>query len=139
MLNRTHVPNSERTLLVIAHPDDEVMFFTPLMLEFCYRKKAELSILCLSTGNFEGLGNTRSNELLKCCSIFDVSAQNVHIIDDPELQDSMSNEWPTRKIAAIVAEYIKITGALQVRKITELHGLPCPAVSALLNMFIFGP
>ncbi len=39
-------------LLVIAHPDDEVMFFAPTILA-CHRAGCTIGILCLSTGNIE--------------------------------------------------------------------------------------
>jgi N-acetylglucosaminylphosphatidylinositol deacetylase len=45
-------------LLVTAHPDDEVMFFTPLLLGLV-EKGHQVQILCLSTGNFGGLGHIR--------------------------------------------------------------------------------
>ena len=52
--------SATKIMLVIAHPDDEVMFFSPL-LNLAARNKESLniSILCLSNGNFEGLGSTR--------------------------------------------------------------------------------
>lgn len=37
-----------RVLIVIAHPDDETMFFTPTILGL--RKRNTVKILCLSTG-----------------------------------------------------------------------------------------
>lgn len=40
---------SNRLLLIIAHPDDEAMFFSPLLI-FAKEKNIDVSILCLSTG-----------------------------------------------------------------------------------------
>ncbi|XP_077301387.1 uncharacterized protein LOC143921952 [Arctopsyche grandis] len=45
------------SLLLIAHPDDESMFFSP----FLYSNKP--FILCLSDGGFEGKGEIRRKEL----------------------------------------------------------------------------
>jgi len=53
-------------LLVIAHPDDECMFFTPTVLGLA-RQGITAHVLCLSTGNFDGLGATRSRELRASC------------------------------------------------------------------------
>ena len=40
-------------LLVIAHPDDECMFFTPTLLGL-QSQNVVVHVLCLSTGNFAG-------------------------------------------------------------------------------------
>lgn len=49
------------SLLLIAHPDDESMFFSP----FLYFNKPY--ILCLSSGDFDGKGEIRKKELLNLC------------------------------------------------------------------------
>lgn len=48
-------------LYVIAHPDDEAMFFVPSILHL--GKTNNLHLLCMSTGNADGLGRTREKEL----------------------------------------------------------------------------
>lgn len=40
-----------RVLLVIAHPDDESMFFGPLMYSLTQRPECQVYVLCLSNGN----------------------------------------------------------------------------------------
>ncbi|AFN83444.1 hypothetical protein EROM_080220 [Encephalitozoon romaleae SJ-2008] len=50
-----------RYLLLIAHPDDESMFFAPSLLNL----KGNIDILCLSNGNKEGKGKEREEELRK--------------------------------------------------------------------------
>lgn len=40
----------KRVLLVIAHPDDECMFFGPTVLNFTGNKNCTLYVMCLSTG-----------------------------------------------------------------------------------------
>lgn len=42
-------PTPARVLLVIAHPDDETMFFTPVIADM-QRRGCELFLLCCSTG-----------------------------------------------------------------------------------------
>jgi N-acetylglucosaminylphosphatidylinositol deacetylase len=54
---------SSRYLLLIAHPDDESMFFAPTLLNV----RGSLEILCLSNGNFDGLGKRREEELKNVC------------------------------------------------------------------------
>ena len=95
-----------RFLLVTAHPDDEVMFFTPLLTNL-KNNGNHVSILCLSDGNFEGLGNLRSNELIKCAAMFNIAAKDVHIINNEHLQDGMKNDWPLSTVAEVVQQYIQ--------------------------------
>ena len=88
-------------LLVIAHPDDECMFFTPTLLGLA-RQGITAHVLCLSTGNFDGLGATRSRELRASCVELGVDASRVHCLDDPQLQDGPAQAWPPARIAALV-------------------------------------
>ena len=41
-----------RVLLIIAHPDDECMFFAPTVLSLGKSVRAELFLLCLSEGEW---------------------------------------------------------------------------------------
>jgi len=52
-------------LYIIAHPDDEAMFFQPSIVTL--RDKNKLFLLCLSNGNAEGLGRIREKELERSC------------------------------------------------------------------------
>eukprot|EP01035_Chromulina_nebulosa_P027758 gene27758-36544_t len=96
-------------LLIIAHPDDEVMFFSPLLT--LSMKKVDtsiVSILCLSNGNAEGLGTIRTKELKKCCSLFNIDADRVFIIDHDRLQDGMNNVWPEEIVSDIIIEFTRL-------------------------------
>ncbi|KAG9153628.1 hypothetical protein Leryth_008562 [Lithospermum erythrorhizon] len=55
-------------LLVIAHPDDESMFFTPTIIYLTSRGH-NVHILCISTGNADGMGNIRREELYLASTI----------------------------------------------------------------------
>ena len=92
--------NGSSILLVIAHPDDEVMFFTPTLN--LLKEKNEIHILSLSNGNFEGLGDLRASELLKSAALHSIPADNVTIIEHGSLQDSLQSIWPTEIISEIV-------------------------------------
>jgi N-acetylglucosaminylphosphatidylinositol deacetylase len=52
---------------VIAHPDDEAMFFTPAIVNL--RESNNLHLLCLSSGDYAGLGRTREKELDKAANM----------------------------------------------------------------------
>lgn len=44
------VKNSSRVLIVIAHPDDECMFFGPTVINFTKKDNCKVYLMCLSTG-----------------------------------------------------------------------------------------
>ena len=46
-------------LLIIAHPDDEAMFFGPTLLSLS--SSCNVSILCLSNGNYKGAHYSHTN------------------------------------------------------------------------------
>lgn len=50
---RTNIqfPDCKRVLIVIAHPDDESMFFGPTILSLTKRNDCQVYLLCLSNGN----------------------------------------------------------------------------------------
>lgn|SRR3990167_1416561 len=96
--------NKNRVCLAIAHPDDEAMFFSPLLTQLQEDKK-EVSVICLSSGNFEGKGEIRKTELKNSCKLFNIS--NVEIIDHPDLQDGPKNKWKSELIANFISEFMK--------------------------------
>lgn len=70
-------------LIVTAHPDDECMFFGPTITGLRSLTKSRLHVLCLSTGNAEGLGSIRKKELVKSCQTMAIQASNVKSIENP--------------------------------------------------------
>src|SRR5690349_8264962 len=84
------ISKTERFLLVTAHPDDEAMFFIPtlqvLTAKYWYAMSSirnlilsSVFLLCLSSGNMQGLGEIRKKELQESCRILNISG--VYIID----------------------------------------------------------
>ena len=96
----------EQVLLVIAHPDDEAMFFSPTLLALRARS-IPIHVLCLSTGNYDGLGRLRSQELVASCASLGVPKDCVTVLDDPLLQDGPQEAWPPDRVAAVVKEHAK--------------------------------
>ena len=88
-------------LLIIAHPDDEVLFFSPFLL-LCQKNKCEVSVLCLSCGNYYGKGEMRSEELMHSVANYAIHRSKVMIIEDPDLQDGPLNRWSPE----IIQKYI---------------------------------
>jgi N-acetylglucosaminylphosphatidylinositol deacetylase len=65
-------------LLVTAHPDDESMFFGPTLVSLC--KKRSVSLLCLSTGDYEKKGHLRKQELYEAAECFGIEQDHITII-----------------------------------------------------------
>lgn len=96
-------------LLVTAHPDDESMFFTPtVMKSIRIYGESNMYLLCLSTGNFDGIGNSiRVKELRDCwTNVFSLPLDNLVIVDYPELQDNINEYWDKDVILNQVNDFI---------------------------------
>lgn len=74
---------THHVLIVIAHPDDECMFFGPTITSLRTLTKSKVHVLCLSTGNADGLGTLRKKELVKSCQILGVPASQVKSLEKP--------------------------------------------------------
>jgi len=99
--------SSQRTVaFIIAHPDDECMFFTPTILHY-KRLEYNIKVLCLSTGDQAKLGQFRRVELVKSCNEMGIPARNVHIFDSPVMQDGMDKHWPTQDIADLLGDVVE--------------------------------
>jgi N-acetylglucosaminylphosphatidylinositol deacetylase len=93
-----------RIAFVVAHPDDEVMFFGNAINSL--KSSNECFVLCLSTGNANGLGSIREKELLTSLSILGIASTNVKIVDDIALQDGMHQSWDEEIAANYVSEFV---------------------------------
>jgi len=95
-----------KTLLVIAHPDDEVMFFYPTVRALrelqSERSNATFSILCLSDGGFDGLGAVRAAEMRTAGAAH--GAVRVTVVDDARLRDGAA--WTDDAVADVVSRHL---------------------------------
>ena len=111
--DRPIADDTAAVLLVTAHPDDECMFFTPAILGLQAAGVA-VHVLCLSTGNFDGLGATRALELRASCAALGLPNERVTCVDDPQLQDGPVNAWPPAHVAARVHAHLHALGVSHV-------------------------
>ncbi|KAK1352655.1 N-acetylglucosaminylphosphatidylinositol deacetylase [Heracleum sosnowskyi] len=95
----------KNVLLVIAHPDDESMFFTPT-INYLTSIGHNIHILCMSTGNADGIGNIRKEELYQASVILKVPQHQVKVLDHPNFQDGFGRVWDCDLLAEIVSEEI---------------------------------
>ncbi|RUS28283.1 hypothetical protein BC938DRAFT_482074 [Jimgerdemannia flammicorona] len=99
---------NSRILLLTAHPDDECMFFGPTLLKLAEKEvRNEIWGLCLSTGNFDGIGHIRKYELIKSYQTLGVDPSHVTVLDHSELQDGMKNNWRPELVAEVVKDVVK--------------------------------
>lgn len=92
-----------RILLVTAHPDDEVMFFGPLLYWITKSKASEIYLLCLSNGG----DKRRKGELWDCAKILGIPEANVTIIMSTELPDDQNVQWPTEVVAECILQHLE--------------------------------
>ncbi|PIN20269.1 N-acetylglucosaminyl phosphatidylinositol de-N-acetylase [Handroanthus impetiginosus] len=97
------VSRRRNVLLVIAHPDDESMFFTPT-INYLISRGHNLFVLCMSNGNADGMGNIRKEELYLASTILKIPTGQVKILDHPDLQDGFGNAWNWNLLASIIEE-----------------------------------
>ncbi|KAI0551065.1 putative deacetylase LmbE-like domain-containing protein [Xylaria curta] len=95
---------NKRICLLIAHPDDEAMFFAPTVLALTRPENGNhVKILCLSTGNAAGLGETRKLELVESAMLLGLrNKDDVFAIDSPDFPDSMNVTWDTDAISTLL-------------------------------------
>ncbi|KAL4920449.1 putative deacetylase LmbE-like domain-containing protein [Aspergillus aurantiobrunneus] len=95
----------KRICLLIAHPDDEAMFFAPTLLALTKPELGNhIKILCLSSGDADGLGHIRQDELVKSAKRLGIRKDSdVLVLDDPRFQDSMAIEWSKADIASLLS------------------------------------
>ncbi|RLM73288.1 hypothetical protein C2845_PM15G26140 [Panicum miliaceum] len=98
---------SRNVLLVVAHPDDESMFFAPTIL-FLKSKGHNIHILCMSQGNADGLGITRKEELYHACGTLKIPREQVKVLDHPKLQDGFHEKWDHGLLAELTMEHIQL-------------------------------
>lgn len=105
-----HIGFVRRALLVIAHPDDECMFFGPTVIGLL-QQKCELYLLCLSIGNYYQQGKKRKEELHSSCRSLGIKADNIVIVQHSNMPDGPSCSWNANLVGRIVQKYIKCFSA----------------------------
>ncbi|KAM3936387.1 N-acetylglucosaminyl-phosphatidylinositol de-N-acetylase [Leptodactylus fuscus] len=100
------LPGVRAPLLLIAHPDDECMFFAPTILRLLQGQRP-LSVLCCSTGNYYNQGETRKEELIQSCAALGIAPSNVTIVDHSDLPDNPTVRWDERLVSSLVLNHIQ--------------------------------
>lgn len=96
---------NKRIILLIAHPDDESMFFSPTLQALTHPAlQNHLKILCMSTGDSEGLGETRRKEIEAAAVTLGVRRkEDVFVLNDARFKDGMNETWRPEEIVRVLA------------------------------------
>ncbi|KAK6060014.1 N-acetylglucosaminyl-phosphatidylinositol de-N-acetylase domain protein [Cooperia oncophora] len=100
---------SSKVLLVIAHPDDETMFFAPV-LRALSAANHRVFILCVSNGNFEGLGKIRNRELQEAVPFLGVTSSDVTVLDYDAFPDG--GQWDRQALSNVLLRHIEVKTAV---------------------------
>ncbi|KAH8738765.1 hypothetical protein FG386_000556 [Cryptosporidium ryanae] len=119
------------TCIIVAHPDDESLFFTPI-INFL-NKENNLYLLCLTNGmfskhffsynsllmqlkcfytpliikgNFYGLGKEREKELINSCKLLGIKEDNVKIVNNELIQDQPHDKWELSVVISEIESFI---------------------------------
>ncbi|KAE8317094.1 putative deacetylase LmbE-like domain-containing protein [Aspergillus transmontanensis] len=92
-------------LLVTAHPDDETLFFSPTITYRENDANVKRSLLVISSGNYDGLGDKRQSELHSSCEKLGISEDQCVVLDIAELQDNPKQWWDGDMVKDLVSSY----------------------------------
>lgn len=99
------IAGAKRILLVTAHPDDECMFFGPILTQLT--STTDVYIICLSDGGYEGQGSVRLKELWMSCEKLGIIAGNIWLYRHPLLPDNPKSSWSPLLIGDIIEQFIE--------------------------------
>lgn len=100
-----HLLNSGSVVIVTAHPDDECMFFGPTISSLV-SNGVEVYILCLSRGDYYGIGDTRVKEFYRSCDMMGVHKSQCLVINDSSLPDGPVILWNEKRILDHVDKFV---------------------------------
>lgn len=96
---------------IIGHPDDEVMFFSPSLVEVTKSKHSnDVKIICFSKGDAvdESFGDIRTQELRSSARIIGIDDKNVVVLE--KYKDGMEEQWSKQDIASSLATEVNDNG-----------------------------
>ena len=129
--------NVSSLILVIAHPDDEVMFFAPtlLQMDFLLPNNVPIEVVCLSKGvDVDGsdAGETRASELKDSVALLlnskRAGANRVVRVHQLDYQDGMDQIWDIEAIVQdleniLFVESSKSSGFKRILLSFDSHGV----------------
>lgn len=90
-------------LLVIAHPDDEVMFFLPTILAMRVAG-VKFHCLCLCSGDNDAIGKIRTEEFRRVSVMLGHTKHT--LLNNPKLKDGW-HEWDSQCVVSEISAYLE--------------------------------
>ena len=102
---RVQQNKGKQVLLLTAHPDDEVMFFLPL-LEYLTSEGFSIHVLCMTYGRLQQdpSSEIRKKEFEKVMQALSIS--QYQIVDSPRIRDSQDTSWDSEDLGSVVDKYV---------------------------------
>ena len=102
----TEIANARRFALVVAHPDDESLFFSPTLVGLISRGK-QGHLIVFSTGNSEGLGPVREKEAKDSCQRLGIDRSRCLTLNVSGIQDDPRRWWPKENVSQVIEGYVR--------------------------------
>nr|CAB3264864.1 N-acetylglucosaminyl-phosphatidylinositol de-N-acetylase-like [Phallusia mammillata] len=100
---RLGLKRNDSVLVVVSHPDDECLFFSPTIL-YLTQRGFKVHVLSLTSGNFYGDGKRRVRELLNSCDNLGVPHDRVFCTN--KFEDNPNLDWECDIVAKHIEEHL---------------------------------
>ncbi|GAA5902918.1 N-acetylglucosaminylphosphatidylinositol deacetylase [Sporobolomyces salmoneus] len=105
----SELATTKSVLWVTAHPDDESFFFAPTITNLVKAPvSTRASLLCLSIGDYEGVGSIRQEELQSSCRVLGIEEARCVAVNHSLLPDNPSVKWPADAVLTFVKRYASV-------------------------------
>ncbi|KAH8582707.1 N-acetylglucosaminyl-phosphatidylinositol de-N-acetylase [Cryptosporidium sp. chipmunk genotype I] len=95
----------ENVCILVAHPDDEAMFFTPIIRQVC-KQGSKVYVLCLTNGDYYGLGKLREKELLEACNTLGILRDRIKVVSSDKFKDQPNEKWPYNDVISEIESFV---------------------------------
>lgn len=93
----------KKVALVIAHPDDEVMFFSPAIHHLIRLVSIDnFFIVCVTKGGHDGAPGVREKELIKSCTSLGIHKKKIMFLDNDSFKDHPKNRWDVSELSSVL-------------------------------------
>ena len=113
---------SKEVLIIIAHPDDETIFFFPT-IQALVSKSIKVNVLCLSNGDYYKQGEIRLKEMHMLQKHLNLNS--VEVINKEELKDDITKYWDTDVVAQEIKSYLAKNDNIGIIFTFDDQGVTC--------------
>lgn len=103
----TEIIESRHFLLLVSHPDDESLFFNPILSNLIDEKHRG-HLIVFSEGNFEGLGRIRREELNRSCRIFSLPSTRCFVVNSTRFIDDPNEFWDEKHLSIEIDRFVRL-------------------------------